>query len=238
MSLLTEQSIESLRDKAISAKAVFLPKYFKAIPGGYGEGDFFLGISVPDQRTVAKDFFKEISLPVLSEMLKNRFHELRMTALFMLVYKYERLKEDSARKELVEFFLAHLDGINNWDLVDSSCPKILGHYYFKRDKSLFFEFADSGNLWKQRIAMISSFYWTNKGEFTDALALAEKLLNHPHDLIQKAVGWMLREIGNKDFDAEYDFLRKHYKSMPRTALRYAIKKFPEEMRQDFLRGKV
>lgn len=238
MSLLTEEIRAALTHKINPAKAAFLPKYFKAIPGGYGEGDLFMGISVPDQRAVAKGFFKEISLSELSELLKDRFHELRMTALFMLVYKYEKLKEDSARKEFVEFYLAHLDGINNWDLVDSSCPQILGHYYFKREKTLFYEFADSGNLWKQRIAMLSSLYWIKKGEFSDALTLAEKLLNHPHDLIQKAVGWMLREIGNQDFDVEYEFLRKHYQSMPRTALRYSIEKFPEEMRQDFLKGRI
>lgn len=238
MSLLTEQIRAALTDKINPAKAAFLPKYFKAIPGGYGEGDLFMGISVPDQRAVAKEFSKEISLSELSELLSDRFHELRMTALFMLVYKYKKLKEDSERKELVEFYLDHLDGINNWDLVDSSCHQILGHYFFKRDKSLFYEFADSGNLWKQRIAVISSFYWINKSDFSDALVLAEKLLNHPHDLMHKAVGWALREIGDQDFNAEYEFLRKHYQSMPRMALRYAIEKFPEEIRQDFLKGRI
>jgi 3-methyladenine DNA glycosylase AlkD len=238
MSLLTEEIRAALADKINPAKAAFLPKYFKAIPGGYGEGDSFMGISVPDQRSVAKEFYKEISLPELSELLKDPFHEIRMTALFMLVYKYEKLKEDSERKKFVDFYLAHLDSINNWDLVDSSCLKILGHYFFKREKSLFYEFADSGNLWKQRIAMLSSFFWINKGEYSDALALAEKLLNHPHDLMHKAVGWTLRVIGDKDFNVEYEFLRKHYQSMPRTALRYAIEKFPEEMRQNFLKGRI
>lgn len=238
MSLLTEQVRAALTDKINPAKAAFLPKYFKAIPGGYGEGDSFMGISVPDQRIVAQVFFKEISLSELSELLCDEFHELRMTALFMLVYKYEKLKEDSDRKKYVDFYLAHLDGINNWDLIDSSCPQILGHFFFIRGKSLFYELADSGNLWKQRIAMLSSLYWIKKGEFLDTLALAEKLLHHPHDLMHKAVGWMLREIGNKDFQAEYEFLSMHYQSMPRTALRYAIEKFPEEIRQDFLKGRI
>ena len=146
MSLLTEEIRAALADKINPTKAVFLPKYFKAITEGYGEGDFFMGVSVPDQRKFAKQFYKEISLPELSELLKDRFHEVRLTALLMLVYKYEKLKEDSGRKELVEFYLAHLDGINNWDLVDSSCHKILGPYYFKRDKTLFYEFAESGNM--------------------------------------------------------------------------------------------
>ncbi len=135
MSLLKEEIRVPLADKINFVKAAFLSKYFKAIPGGYGEGDLFMGISAPDQRAVAKDFFKEISLAELSELLKDQFHEFRLTALLMLVYTYEKLKEDLARKELVEFYLVHLDGINNWDLVNSSCHKILGPYYFKRDKN-------------------------------------------------------------------------------------------------------
>ena len=136
------------------------------------------------------------------------------------------------------FYLNHLQFVNNWDLVDSSCHQILGTFYHKKDKSLFYELAYSGKLWSQRVSMISSYHWIKKGEFADALALAEKLKNHPHDLMHKAVGWMLREIGNRDFEVELNFLKKHYKTIPRTALRYAIEKFPEELRQDFLKGRV
>lgn len=238
MSLLSEQIIEALKDKAITEKAKFFPKFFRAISGGYGEGDQFLGVIVPDQREIAKVCFQEISLDEISELLQNPFHEVRLTALMMLVYRFEKLKSESERKEIVHFYLDHLPFINNWDLVDSSCYQILGSFYHKKDRSLFYELADSGKLWSQRIAMISSLYWIKKVDFTVALRLAEKLKNHPHDLMHKAVGWMLREIGKRDFEVELQFLKTHYKSMPRTALRYAIEKFREELRQDFLKGRV
>lgn len=238
MSLLTEQIFESLKDKAIPEKAAFLPKYFKAIPGGYGEGDQFLGVIVPDQRKIAKACFTNISLDEISELLHNPYHEARLTALLMLVYRFEKLKSESERKEIVDFYLDHLQFINNWDLVDSSCYEILGAFYHEKDKSLLYELADSENLWQQRVAMISSLYWIKKDDFTDALKLAEKLKNHSHDLMHKAVGWMLREIGKRDFEVEFQFLKTHYQSMPRTALRYAIEKFPEDLRQEFLKGRV
>jgi 3-methyladenine DNA glycosylase AlkD len=238
MSLLTEQIIGALKDKAIPEKGEFLPKFFKAFPGGYGEGDQFLGVTVPDQRKIAKACFQDISLDEISELLHNPFHEARLTALKMLVYRFEKLKSESGRKQIADFYLDHLPFINNWDLVDSSCYQILGAFYHKKDKSLFYELADSGHLWRQRVAMISSLYWIKKDDFEDGLALAEKLKNHPHDLMHKAVGWMLREIGKRDFDSEYEFLKKHYQKMPRTTLRYAIEKFPEELRRDFLKGRV
>ncbi|OOG69638.1 DNA alkylation repair protein [Algoriphagus sp. A40] len=235
---MTEQIIESLRDKAIPEKAAFLPKFFKAFPGGYGEGDQFLGVTVPEQRKIAKACFRDISLDEVSELLQNPFHEVRLTALMILVYLYKQLKSEADHHELVEFYLHHLDWVNNWDLVDTSSHAILGHYYWKKDKSLFYHLAGSHDLWRQRVAMISSYFWIKKGDFADALALAEILKNHPHDLMHKAVGWMLREIGNRDFDTEFQFLKTHYQTMPRTALRYAIEKFPEELRQDFLKGKI
>jgi 3-methyladenine DNA glycosylase AlkD len=139
---------------------------------------------------------------------------------------------------LVDFYLEHLDYINNWDLVDTSCSQVLGVFYWKKEKSLFFTLAESPLLWRQRISMISAFYWIRKGEFTDALALAEKLKNHPHDLMHKAVGWMVREVGNRNFEVANEFLKKHYSTVPRTMLRYAIEKFPEELRQDYLKGRI
>lgn len=238
MSQLTEQIIHSLKYRSIPEKEAFLPGFFKAFPGGYGEGDQFLGVTVPDQRAIAKQFFKEISLEELSQLIQNPFHEVRLTGLLALVYRYEKTKSEPEHKALVDFYLDHLDFINNWDLVDSSCSQILGHFYWKKEKKLFHELAESCQLWRQRIAMISSYFWIKKGKFSDALALAEKLKNHPHDLMHKAVGWMLREIGNRDFEVEMEFLKKHYHTMPRTALRYAIEKFPEELRQDFLKGRI
>jgi 3-methyladenine DNA glycosylase AlkD len=238
MSELTAQVIAALSDKANPVKAAFFPRFFKSKPGGYGEGDQFLGVIVPEQRKVAKAVFKEISFEEITLLLQNKYHEVRLTAIYILVYRYQKLKTNSEQKQLVEFYLSKLDYVNNWDLVDSSCHHILGHYYLSKDKSLFYELADSGNLWKQRVAMISCFYWIKRGHFEDALALAEKLLHHEHDLIHKAVGWMLREIGNVDFEVEMEFLRKYYKTMPRTALRYAIEKFDKELRRQFLKGEL
>ncbi|MEP1085980.1 DNA alkylation repair protein [Algoriphagus sp.] len=238
MSQLAEQIIAALSDKANPIKAAFLPKFFKSMPGGYGEGDQFLGVVVPEQRKVAKAVFEESSLPVISELVKNPYHEVRLTALYMLVYKFQKLKDESEQQKLVDFYLAHLDYVNNWDLVDSSCHRILGHFYLDKEKSIFYGLADSGHLWKQRIAMISSLYWIKRGYFDDGLVLAEKLLYHEHDLIHKAVGWMLREIGNRDFEVEMEFLKKHYTTMPRTALRYAIEKFHPELRQQLLKGEL
>ena len=228
----------ALTDKINPAKAIFLPKYFKAFPGGYGEGDLFLGVSVPDQRAVAKLVFKEISLTELSELIKNEFHECRATALYALVYRYQKSKKEEAQKTIVDFYLSHLDFVNNWDLVDSSAYQILGHYFHSRDKSICYQLADSPALWRQRVAMISSFYWIKEGDFHDAIQLAISLIHHPHDLMHKAVGWMIREIANRDFEVGFDFLKRHYTTMPRTSLRYAIEKFPEELRQDFLKGRI
>jgi len=238
MSPLTEQIIEALKDKVIPEKALFLPKFFKTGPGEYGEGDLFLGVTVPNQRQLARKIFKEISLEELSELIQHPYHEVRLTGLLALVYRFERTKSEVQQKQLVDFYFSHLEFVNNWDLVDSSCHQILGNFYWRKDKSIFYKLAESNHLWKQRVAMISSYFWIRKGEFADALALAERLKNHPHDLMHKAVGWMLREIGKRDFETEYAFLKKHYQTLPRTALRYAIEKFPEELRQDLLKGKV
>ncbi|MDN3205208.1 DNA alkylation repair protein [Algoriphagus sediminis] len=238
MSELTDQMIAKLQDRAIPEKAAFFPKFFKTGPGEYGEGDKFLGVMVPEQRKVAKMVAKEISFDEVDLLLKNPYHEVRLCALFTLVYKYQKLKSESDQKELVDFYLDHVDYINNWDLVDTTCHPILGHYFQNREKNLFYGFARSGNLWEQRIAMITSLYWIKRGEFDDALALAEILRNHPHDLMHKAVGWMLREIGKMDMEVEMEFLKKHYSEMPRTMLRYAIEKFPEDLRQGFLKGEI
>ncbi|MFC5193019.1 DNA alkylation repair protein [Algoriphagus aquatilis] len=238
MSGLTEQIIEALREKAIPEKASFLPKFFKTGPGEYGEGDLFLGVTVPDQRQIAKQFFKEISLEELTRLIQHPIHEIRLTGLLALVYRYEKTKSEPDKMALVNFYLSQLDFVNNWDLVDSSCYQILGHFYWKKEKTLFYELADSEHLWRQRVAMISSYFWIKKGEFADALALAGRLKNHSHDLMHKAVGWMLREIGNRNFEVELEFLKKHYQTLPRTALRYAIEKFPEDLRQDFLKGNI
>ncbi len=238
MSPTCEQVYLSLQERAVPAKAAHLQRYFNTGPGGYGEGDLFLGVTVPEQRKIAKTLASQISLPELSELIQHPYHEMRLTGLLALVYRFEKTSSEGDRQELVDFYLAHLPWINNWDLVDSSCTQILGAFYWQKDKSLFYRLAASSQLWEQRIAMISSLYWIRKRAFTDALALAELLKNHPHDLMHKAVGWMLREVGKRNFDAAHEFLLVHYRTLPRTALRYAIERFPEELRQDFLKGRI
>ena len=238
MSPTCEQIFLSLQERAIPAKVAHLQRYFNTGPGGYGEGDLFLGVTVPEQRQVAKNLAFQISLAELSELLQHSCHEMRLTGLLALVYRFEKTPAEADRQELVDFYLAHLPSINNWDLVDSSCYQILGAFYWKKNKSLFYKLAASSQLWEQRIAMISSLYWIRKREFSDALALAEQLKSHPHDLMHKAVGWMVREVGKRDFEVANEFLKKQYSSLPRTALRYAIERFPEELRQDFLKGRI
>lgn len=217
-------------------KALFLPKFMQAFPGGYGEGDRFLGVVVPHQRQVARKFAKIISLAEIETLLQEEYHEYRLTALFLLIHKYQKAKDEATQQEIVDLYLRNLAHINNWDLVDSSADKILGPYLFDQDKSLLYELVRTEDLWKQRVAMMTTFYFIKQREYADALKMAMILLHHPHDLIHKAVGWMLREIGNRDFEVEYQFLKEHYHGMPRTMLRYAIEKFEEELRQRFLKG--
>lgn len=238
MTELCTQIKLGLQEKGIPEKAAFFPRFFKAMPGEYGEGDMFLGVVVPEQRKIAKSCYSEITLEEITELLLDPYHEVRLTALFMLVYRYQKAKTEETQQKLVDFYLKHMEFINNWDLVDTTCHPILGHFYFRRDKMLFYDLAKSGNLWKQRIAMISSLYWIKRGEFVDALNLAEILISHPHDLIHKAVGWMLREIGKMNQEVELEFLRKYSKIMPRTALRYSIEKFDQTLRLQILKEEV
>lgn len=219
-------------------KAAFLPNFFQAFKGGYGEGDRFLGIVVPDQRKVARRYYKDVSLKDIEELLAEPYHEYRLTALFMLVHKFEKAKDEKEREEIVNTYLKNIKAVNNWDLVDASAPKILGPFLWDKDKYILYEMAQTPDLWKQRIAIMSTFYFIKQGEFEDTLKIAKILLNHPHDLIHKAVGWMLREIGKRDFDVAYDFLKEHYIAMPRTMLRYAIEKFEPELRRKFLKGLI
>lgn len=224
-----------LKSKSNPEKAAFFPRFFKSLPGEYGEGDRFLGVTVPEQRAIVKQTYNDISLNELSKLLQSEFHEARLTAVLILVLKFEKNKNAEDRKQLVDFYLNHLDYINNWDIVDSSCYKILGPYLVDKDRKLLYDLAYTDKLWHQRVAMITTLHFIKKEDFKDALALAEILLHHDHDLIHKAVGWMLREIGNKNQQVELDFLDVHYQTMPRTALRYAIEKFEEPLRKYYLK---
>ncbi len=219
-------------------KAAHLPKFFQAYPGGYGEGDLFLGVTVPNQRKVSRKYSKIITMDELEELFKSKYHEHRLAAIFMLVLKYERAKTGQEQKQLIDFYLSNLSAVNNWDLVDSSAYKLLGPHLYDKDKSLLYELAVSNNLWKQRIAIITTYYFIKKDDYTHTFKLADLLIDHEHDLIHKAVGWMLREVGNRNFEAEFNFLIPRYKQMPRTMLRYAIEKFEPELRKEFLAGTV
>ena len=214
--------------------AVHLQKYFKTGKGEYGEGDRFLGLRVPDVRKVAKKY-KTISIEEASAFLQSQFHEERLFALFLLVDLFRRADEED-RKKIYDLYLKNTNDINNWDLVDASAGPIVGAYLFTRDKKPIYDLARSESLWERRIAMMATSYFIVHNEFADTLKIAEILLNDKEDLIHKAVGWMLREIGKRDFELEENFLKKHYKEMPRTMLRYAIEKFPEEKRKSYLKG--
>ncbi|NLM20826.1 MAG: DNA alkylation repair protein [Peptococcaceae bacterium] len=227
-----------LNKHADPEKANFLPNFFKAGPGGYGEGDKFISVKVPVQRKVAKKYYKTLSLEEVELLLRDPIHEYRLTALIILVNKFEKAKTERERKSIKDFYLKNISFVNNWDLVDSSADKILGAYLFDKEKDILYGFAKSDNLWENRVAIISTFYFIKNEEFEDTLNIAKILLKHEHDLIHKAVGWMLREVGNRNFDIEFNFLREHYKNMPRTMLRYAIEKFEPELRNKFLKGLI
>ncbi|HET6244533.1 MAG: DNA alkylation repair protein [Bacteroidetes bacterium] len=238
MDSLYKQVTIALNKGSNPEKPVFLQKFFKTEPGQYGEGDLFIGLSVPQQRTISKIFYAQASLDDIKKMLHDPIHEFRLTALFMLVLKFEKTKDEKLRKDIFDFYLNNTAYINNWDLVDSSAEKIPGAYLFDKNRTLLLRLAESESLWEQRISIIATFYFIKKHQFEDTLAIAEKLLYYKHDLIHKAVGWMLREVGNRDFQKEYDFLSLHYQTMPRTMLRYAIEKFEPELRKKFLEGSV
>lgn len=213
-------------------------KFFQAYPGGYGEGDSFYGLTVPQQRTLCKTYYKLLSLEELQTMLKHPVHEFRLTALMMLVMRMQRSKDPVEKDAIANLYLNHLDYVNNWDLVDASAHYILGSWIMDKPHDILFHLAEEDHLWKQRVAVVATHYFIRHSQFETTFKLAEKLIHHKHDLIHKAVGWMLREAGNLDYNAEYEFLRKHYGKMPRTMLRYAIEKFYEPVRQDFLKGRI
>ena len=206
--------------------------FFKTGKGQYGEGDIFLGITVPEQRKVAKKYI-DLSLDDLRELLKSKIHEHRFTALVILISKY-REAEESSKKEIFDLYLKNTETINNWDLVDLSAPRIVGDYLLNKKRSILYKLARSNSLWERRISILSTFTFIDNNDFEDALNISELLLNDEHDLIHKAVGWVLREIGKRDQNVEEQFLAKHHLHMPRTMLRYAIEKFDEKKRKKYL----
>ncbi len=228
------KELQSLRDEN---QAKSLQRFFKTGKGEYGEGDIFFGIKVPIQRAVAKKYdldFKEIQ-----ELLNSKIHEERLVALLMLISKFKKAKKDKLKqRQIFEFYLKNTANINNWDLVDLSAPKIVGGFLSIENNGILRELAKSSNLWERRIAIVSTFEFIRKRNFGEAISIADILINDEQDLIQKAVGWMLKEIGKKNIGVLEIFLNSKYKTMPRTMLRYSIEKFPEEIRKKYLKGKI
>ncbi len=219
-------------------KAEKAPKFFQSHAGGYGEGDQFLGVAVPDQRKVAKKYWNNVDRNELTILLNDPIHEVRLSAIFMLVEKYKKAKTKAEKKVWVDLYLANLDGVNNWDLVDSSADKILGNWLLDKDRTVLYELAQSGELWKERIAIVATYQFIRNNQFEDTFNIAKLLLDHRHDLIHKAVGWMLKEMGKRNIEAEESFLKQYYRKMPKTMLRCAIEKLGEKRRQAYLKGTI
>ena len=217
-----------------------LSRFFKTGPGQYGEGDKFLGIKVPVTRAVVKDCWREVGFPELETCVASEYHEVRLAALLALVEIFRHARKDPAlQRRCVDFYLAHTAYINNWVLVDLSCYPLLGEWLLDKDRTLLYDLARSGKtLWEQRIGIVSTMTLIRHGQLEDTFAIADILLQHPHDLIHKAVGWLLREAGKRDKAALVAYLAPRYRAMPRTMLRYAIEKFPEAERKSYLNGDV
>ena len=224
---------EEFKKMSDQENAIQLQKYFKTGKGEYGEGDQFLGLRVPTVRKIAKKF-NTLSIDEAEKFLQSPYHEERLFALFVLIDLFKKGNEED-KKKIYELYLQNTNFINNWDLVDVSSGPIIGAYLFTRDRKPIYTLANSENLWERRIAIMATFYFIAQNEFTDTLKIAEMLLNDKEDLIHKAVGWMLREIGKRNLEVEENFLKKHSLNMPRTMLRYAIEKFPEEKRKSYLK---
>ena len=225
---------KDLRSLADFEKANILQRFFKTQKGEYGEGDIFLGIIVPNTRKVAKNY-KDLKLSEVKKLLYSKIHEERLCALLILVDKFEK-GEIEEKEKVFTFYIKNAKQVNNWDLVDISASRIVGRFLIDKPKGLLYKFAMSENLWKKRISIISTYTFIKEGKYEDTFKIAEILMNDKHDLIHKAVGWMLREVGKKSLKDEEKFLKKYYKIMPRTMLRYAIERFPEEKRINYLKG--
>ena len=252
MNKLLQKMIAHADDSQVAG----LSRFFKTGPGQYGEGDKFLGIKVPVTREVVKQCWRETTMPDLEECIASEYHEVRLAALLTLVEIFAHAKrfpvkpgmtEDKtgtsscparpgiSQQACIDFYLSHTDRINNWDLVDLSCYPLLGVWLLDKDRGILYDLARNGKtLWEQRIGMVSTMTFIRHGQLQDTFDIADILLHHPHDLIHKAVGWLLREAGKRDKEALVKYLEPRYQTMPRTMLRYAIEKFPEAERQHYL----
>jgi 3-methyladenine DNA glycosylase AlkD len=229
---IQEQVKAELEKLSDPERAMKLQGFFKTGKGEYGEGDVFIGVRVPDQRRIAKNY-RNISLTDVLELLRSEIHEHRLTALFILTEQFNKGDEE-ARQRIVDLYLCNTAYVNNWDLVDSSAHKILGVWLVDKPRGVLYDLAGSESLWERRISIISTFAFIQRGDLVDALALAGALVDDGHDLIHKASGWVLREVGKKDQSVLEEFLLEHFETMPRTMLRYAIERLPEERRRFYM----
>ncbi|HOX60980.1 MAG TPA: DNA alkylation repair protein [Candidatus Magasanikbacteria bacterium] len=214
---------KEIRKKAKPEKLAILSNFFKTGKGQYAEGDKMLCVSVPDQREIAKKYFVDTKLADVEELLKSKYHEDRLTGLIILTFKM-RKADEKEQKKIVKFYLAHLDRVNNWDLVDLSAGKILGRYLLDRPRGVLYKLAKSGHLWSERVAIVATFEFIRMGQFEDTVKLAAMYLGHSHDLIHKATGWMLREVGKRDEGVLRGFLARYHTRMPRVMYRYATER--------------
>lgn len=227
MKQLTKTITNKLQALSDAEKREIFPKFFKAGKGEYGEGDRFLGVTVPNIRAIAK-LHKDISIEEIRELIQSEWHEVRLCALIIMVEKSKK-KDEALRKELFNLYLSQTKRINNWDLVDLSCRFIIGEYLLDKSRDILYHLAQSPLLWDNRIAIVSTYAFIRKGQLEDTYALSDLMMQHPHDLMHKAIGWMLREAGKRNPERLYDYVMSHRADMPRTMLRYAIEKFsPKE----------
>ncbi len=229
---------QELISNAHPEKIAILSSFFKTAPGEYGEGDRFIGLTVPENRVIARRY-TYLSCDELTTLLRNPIHEIRLAALLCLIAKYKSRHTDEAqRQSIFNTYINNTAYINNWDLVDLSAPQIVGEHLLHTDRSLLYRFARNGSLWEQRIAIVATYTYIRNNDFDDTLAIADILRTHPHDLIQKAVGWMLREVGKRDKQVLIDYLQPRYATLPRTLLRYAIEKFTPDERKHYMQRNI
>ena len=226
---MTNRIYDALAVRSDEEKKIILPRFFKTGKGQYGEGDKFIGVTVPNIRTVAHEF-KDIDLEVIEELIQNPWHEMRMCALLILV---DRSKKEVS-KDTFDFYLSQTQHINNWDLVDLTAPQIVGKYLLNKDRDILYKLSESDLLWDNRIAIVSTLTFIRNNDLDDTYKLSFKMIHHKHDLMHKAIGWMLREAGKRDTGRLYNFVKEHKNIMPRTMLRYSIEKFDKETRKELM----
>lgn len=227
-----QKEIRSLGNKKSAQNCA---RFFKTGKGEYGYGDIFLGVKSPDIRKLAKEY-GTISLTETKKLIKSKYHEERLLGLFILINKYSKSRKETEKEKIYQLYINHFKYINNWDLVDVTCPHVIGKHLMDKNRDILQLWAKSDDLWTKRIAMITNWWFVRKGDLSEVFKIAKILLHDDHDLIHKAVGWMLREAGKKDLKKAENFLKKYYKNMPRTMLRYAIERYPEVRRQKYLKG--